>query len=382
MFRRLLFLIILLVIFCACHHYENNSNRSYNLEKVDTFSLPLPNDKSQNIRSLQFYISKIQTKSYLACVFHKDTSIYIYDLEKSLIADTININLKFGRGINGFDILSQDSIYITVRKSNKVLLVDKNGQILNRWVIEDTTSNIDYRFGSNLNSLKVASDKVFGMRKVSVRRYSDIYNFTPEVIYSLQKGNILNYTGEWPQKYKASGFWHFVGSSYGRALSPNNKIIISFPVDHHLYIYSSDSLVKKVKVPSRYLGNYNFPSFDKSKRTQTGYKLKYVSTLGRYNRLLFDPYRNVYYRLCLHPQKFNNEDGSQNMHIDRAWSIMVLDTNFNILTEKKFPPKKFNFRNVAVIDKGILVSNNHEARSNYQPNKLSFTLFELQKDDS
>jgi hypothetical protein len=63
----------------------------------------------------------------------------------------------------------------------------------------------------------------------------------------------------------------------------------------------------------------------------------HMKTNGHYERLIFNPLLNVYYRFFFLPIPPKLPDNSTSTIRDRRISIMILDTNFNLLAEKLLP---------------------------------------------
>jgi len=57
--------------------------------------------------------------------------------------------------------------------------------------------------------------------------------------------------------------------------------------------------------------------------------------------------------------------------------VMILDKDFKILAEDKFPGKTHDLTDFFVTDKGLWISNNNPENPNFSEDHLSFTLFEL-----
>tara|TARA_R110001592_G_scaffold347440_1_gene640960 strand:- start:14101 stop:14478 length:378 start_codon:yes stop_codon:yes gene_type:complete len=69
---------------------------------------------------------------------------------------------------------------------------------------------------------------------------------------------------------------------------------------------------------------------------------------GQYLELLYDPYRSLYYRIARLPytEKVYKEykSGVRSRLPPRLHSVMVLDEDFNILSEKTYMVKDYRFR--------------------------------------
>ena len=67
-----------------------------------------------------------------------------------------------------------------------------------------------------------------------------------------------------------------------------------------------------------------------------------------YANIIFDKYRNTYYRIAKHKSNSNNLK-------DFKFSIMILDKNFNILGEQIFNNLEYNISACFVSKNGLLL---------------------------
>jgi hypothetical protein len=97
-----------------------------------------------------------------------------------------------------------------------------------------------------------------------------------------------------------------------------------------------------------------------------------AKTLGRFDHLYFDNYTNRFMLSIMHEKPLNSVDSL--VGGNRSWSLMILDTLFNILDEIYFEPKKF-LTDIIPCKEGVLISNNWQEWSKYEKTKARFVLF-------
>jgi len=94
--------------------------------------------------------------------------------------------------------------------------------------------------------------------------------------------------------------------------------------------------------------------------------------------LLWDGFRNRYYRVVAHSQPARNSSGRPNEFNDCPWSIIVLDADFRILGEQKFLSGKYRSASAFPTRKGLLVANKSVTPSGLPDRRIhSFTLFSI-----
>lgn len=74
-----------------------------------------------------------------------------------------------------------------------------------------------------------------------------------------------------------------------------------------------------------------------------------------YTYNFFDSYREQYYIVVNHTQKYENEDGTLNDLSQRPWSIIVINKDFKQVDEIAMP-KHLNKHKIFIIPEGIAVS--------------------------
>lgn len=60
-------------------------------------------------------------------------------------------------------------------------------------------------------------------------------------------------------------------------------------------------------------------------------------------------------------------------------SIMVLDNNFKVLSEKRFPAKKYDAMAHFVTPEGLWLSTNNQGAPDFNENELSYGLLTIEK---
>ena len=160
----------------------------------------------------------------------------------------------------------------------------------------------------------------------------------------------------------------------------NNMLLCSFSADHNLYFYTLDGgIYNKQECKSKYLNN--FPKCDISQAANREYNAKFQMEMPTYYTLLYDEYRQLIYRLCLHSQKsVDSKTAMVNDYFDREWSLMVINKDLDVLKEIKFPARVYLCQETCITKDGILISKNNENNPNFEPNVLSYKLIKF-KDD-
>ncbi len=350
----------------------------------------LPQAGKAHADYMQFYSDG--THDYIAILTNRDYTLRLYtypgdELYRSVKLILLDNNEQDGEPdsagfihikprISGFYIKSMDSIFFLTEHSNSLYMVDSNGVLKRDWDIGDyEQTGYDVAAFKN-DPFLVAGNEVF-FTKTSFLDYR-VYPYKAQVLsYNIKGDSVQHDFADFPSNYKQDKWWHIVGYSFGKTLNKNKEIVISYPVNDSLFVYQEGRLRKRVPGKSPSLSAGDFPPFDNAYRGNTEYTIKYANTLGSYSTIVYDPYRDCYYRLVLHAQSFTNKDGSTNFYEDRPWSLQIFDADLRLIGEQDFPPRRYAFSDLLVVKDGLLIGNLQPGKSAKQ--SLSFTLFTLKR---
>ena len=116
-------------------------------------------------------------------------------------------------------------------------------------------------------------------------------------------------------------------------------------------------------IPARSNFLDKFPLIPRDQRAQLDHDP--MVTNGAYRHLLYDSYRDVYYRFVTHNQdQINPLTNSRNHPVYRPYSIIVLDKDLNYIGESTIENyKRTSFLSAAVCSEGLIFGVNDEDES-------------------
>lgn len=325
--------------------------------------------KSYYITSFYDFIKK---SNYLYRLNQDNKIIEIYDLNKKKFKKNIGLDFK----CSGFCIDNTNNIYALIDEKNIILNIDSLGKITKV-----------YNLNKLLNKNKTIQRVIYSYTEQPLLFYSSllifnvVVNVPPPKFYKYETIGIFNtenkeliLTAKFP-KTMDDGKDRF--GYYPNFTIVDNMLICSFATDHRLYFYNLEGkLISSKECKSKYISK--FPITDLTKFNDRAYNAKFQNEMPMYYNLIYDKYRELIYRICLHKQNnINQETGFVNDFIDREWSLMILNKEFKILKEIKFPPRIFNFQEICVTKDGLLISLNNENNPEFNPNILSYKLLKI-----
>jgi len=369
--------ILIIFISFSCAKNEDIPN-DVALKQTELLKLPFPADVLANSFCMKYY-SPDPAKEYLFYLNKNNNSILIYDLAKEAIHKSVNFSVQGDQGvgsITGFTIRSLDSIYLG--SSGKPFLF-----------LTDTTGILKGKISFN--------EEVDGYYPTYSRLFSRTYN---DVLFrdaSLLISQPLNINGRKPsvKTLKNQPLFISVDDSTGKVSKPSihfpldyfnnnqlfppeyavvsdgDKIIYSFYCDEYIYIIrdGNDELEKKL-AKSDYINDfesasdYNNPAY-------------YFAKAPLYRNLLYDPYRNLFYRFAKHAiDDFEDMKPEDAYQYPPYFSIVILDENLNKVGEQVFNKRNYyDMYQSFVGRKGLHLSISNPLRTGYREDELSFEVW-------
>ena len=93
---------------------------------------------------------------------------------------------------------------------------------------------------------------------------------------------------------------------------------------------------------------------------------------------MYDKYRDVYYRFVELPYELKQNESPFDDPKGREFSIIIIDKDFNIIGETKFPGNKYFYKMSFVGRDGLYISENNLANPEFDEDKLVFACFKLE----
>ena len=106
--------------------------------------------------------------------------------------------------------------------------------------------------------------------------------------------------------------------------------------------------------------------------------IKEAVEAASYSHIMYDKYRDVYYRFAEMPCELGPNEYVYNDQKAREFSVIIFDKDFRIIGETKFPGNKYFYKMSFIGRDGLYISENNEANPEFDENKLVFACFKLQ----
>lgn len=381
-----IFLLTLIYIFtlsCTIKKEEkyDHSTELSRLELKDSVFIPIDSATSiqkylqlVNISNIEYLVSYQPNQS-------RHTNFHFYNLNEREKAFTIGFDEEGQNGIGRINpvvnFISFDSILLVEHNANRVYLADSAGTIKSKFDFNESEflNGTLYPMASYPISLNDGILSVFQMNSFSSETELFDLNSYPEFINDLtskkSSTDIIKYPKYSDQYLRSIEVW-----KASRCIGVNGERVYSFAFDNALYI-SKAGKIDMIKIPNSDFEILESAVPDLSLDNMRS-QMNFISHSGLYLSLIFDSYRQVYYRVYLMPGDFMDIDGKFYMLAERPFKIQIIDSSFKLIGETSFEARKLNPYRMLVSKDGLLI----EAGNPYKPrseDQFIFNRFDLKK---
>lgn len=364
----LLFFFLLLSIACS----TDKKYGACELKETDeTLSFPIDSDTKNNFNIYSVYKDK-DGKEYLTFQNFENNTIHFYDLKQQKPAFRITPPQEGSNGVGrtfGYYIQNLDSIYLFSFYEKEFHLINKECTLLDKQSYPEqkstcfmaTASHPPVRLGRTLYTC-IEPNRLIEHDPVSFT--IDMDTKEGKALHSF---DYPDYPGS-EVKLKRYG----MEANYSRCYD-GQRFIYSFHYDENIYVATPEhDSIRKIPVKSKYFDKVQLP--DELTASPEDFCVN-----AWYNDLLYDPYREVYYRIAYPPSTLDK--GVRSMELlqfgRKNFSIIILDKEFRILGETLFPDNTYNPKIMLVRPEGLYISDSHYLNPRFSDDILSFRKFEL-----
>jgi hypothetical protein len=278
----------------------------------------------------------------------------------------------------GGSLTGRDSIWF-ISNPPTLGLTDLEGNVLFRKKIIDDRGPLTTLKAYPDKQLFKYKNKIFGsqslfmdhhgMEKDDIEKYRLVYSY-----------NIDSDTIEWYNVNYSPNYWKdgkkITNFSWTRR---KDKLYIAPWYDHEIQVFDMNlgKVIERKDVKSSYINNFLYAN-EINYSSQNGF-LTHLEH-DQYSSLLYDKYRDVFYRLFIPSIKMDEigeELNYRDLIISRPYlGVMVLDKEFNLIGEHIFDKfQVYTLRNHFVGKKGLYLSMNNLFDPNYDEEMFRYMIF-------
>lgn len=379
-------LFFFLLVFCDTETHIKNADRSGSY-LVGTLNLPL-----DSVGNYEFYWVQYidgENEGSLAVLNKVFNSLDFYDLDTETLEKRIRLDTdeKFGKfQPSGFYYHNADSIFVYPHYTfDGTLMINAKGDMVNKISAPIPEQSENQHALNHISS--PSSPSVYLNGKIHAGIASLLSSSWHSGLSPDFKTNMTldPFTGEirfvqhltYPEAYlgKATTDHH---SFLCRVLVENRYWIHSYPLMDSVLLY--DTAYRYLG--AKYAGSAFFEGFVELKRgTPHTEQYQYVIQNSSYARILYDRYRNLFYRVVLIGRKLDpSRDTDSRDNSRNHFAVAVFDENFQKIKEVVFPPEKYFHYAAFVGKKGLYIPKINKDYVELSEDLVSYGIFDFTED--
>jgi hypothetical protein len=311
--------------------------------------------------------------------------IQFYDLSSQKLIKAVDIEIDGPNGVgkvSGFRPLSLDSIFILPVMQTKLAIVNGEGEVLKKvdfsYTEDKYSSSRSNAWTHIYNTIEFDNDEDVNLSQNIQGHINSVTKrqlartpiaLTVNINNGIVKRLPLNYPeelidGKGPRQIDMS------------RVNADEKYIYAFTTNHNLFITDSRHEAFSVKNgKSEYIDE--IPTLP-SGMGITEYQLNYRSS-PRYTSLIYDPYRNIYYRFA-YPGAEIDINNLEQYKTPIQFSVIIFDKDLNKVGETMLPKNTYLMDNFFVGKKGLYLSKNHPYNEkDFDEDFLTFEIFNVEE---
>lgn len=333
------------------------------LIKVDSFFIP--NAVFDSTDAAFWQVAQVGDTAYsFLCnrhterfeVYNLDNPRLVWSLPYKSILDENELHMQ----IWGMHFHNLDTVFIF--EDQHILGLNKNGIFYSKQINQLAAKQkfVPYRlFSYNMNSIWDNQKQGFWIQghcgTCNKDKNPETYFKAPiEVFIPIDSSiNWDTLQATYPPRYQSDRNHGWLHKAH-RAIAPNQHVY-SFSAESDVYIYDLKNRTYTAKAARSKYDTSQFVCMNdlpKSKQNSDG-RLEHFILSPNYTQIIYDPYREMFYRFFHIKQEAQKEDGTYNEIDDQEIVLMVFDKDFKLLTEWKWPHNRYNYLSASVGKKGL-----------------------------
>lgn len=368
--KYLLLPIFLYVCIWACTKKETSSEKvSFNNSFTHLGQLKLAIDSVSNFDFTEFQVIQEEGEELLLVLNRVNFSLDFYELETGeLIKRTIiERNEKFPiRPLYGFFYHNADSVFLFNQMLlNGTTLVNGQGEVIIQYnpqkmdrsnPQEMMKSLVNHYSRANNMTIYEAGNLYFSDMTLNGFLNSDeeMKSFRPAVQVDLLTNEVVRIDKITVPEFYYGKVWPMALGNYSRIRNGDLWIYSWSALDSMLVFDKDWNQVKSVHAKSEFAKPLKYSAVSGAPKDV---EIREKVSQTTYSSLIYDAYRDVYYRFVTIGREVDDSDLEEQFpQVKNDFSIIVLDKDFNFLTEKRFPGKIHKPYNSFVGKKGLYLS--------------------------
>jgi hypothetical protein len=384
-YKLLAFLLLTLLYSCANKKSKDHNETGEFIGKVELLESHdvsfVLNDETSLKSS---FIQAIETKDgnpILVYLNNQKPAIYFYDIKGQALIKELMLSKDGPNAVGtptGLYFHNMDSIYVIASSYYRVSLVNGKGEVLKKYQLlndENPNESTGMLRPFTISPPFVIDNKMY----FNVAPDRDIYDngyFLGKVnlVLDLETGD-FDYFNHYPKEFN-EGVWGVAAVNYSTDYnSLKEEFIYSFSISDSIYVS---------KVDGTHRSGYLSKTYEKKatqkpmERPENKYDLEYALGATYYDGIIYDRYRDVYYRFVRQPLEIENMEKINFYDFHRKpISVIILDADFKKIGETELEDDVYQSFMYFLTKEGLFVSKGNPNNPNLIEEEANFTCFTL-----
>jgi len=363
----LFFVIFVLFLYGCKENTPKSTTTGINQVLYDSITIHL----DTTVRAGRFFAKgyRNDTQKYIFFFNLIDNTYYWYDINKNSLTKGKADFLRFDVVCN-FYIKNLDSVYIFDDYKGRIFLCDSSFEIKDVINLKvDSSEQFGKEYGyTAAYYFKIKNNLAFiehfSTDLMTKYNWKEYFLHTQEIVYDIKDSTIIHYGLRFPKKYTENFYNDIIPA---KCFLNDSVLVYSFDAVDTLYFYNiiSEKLTKKKVCKSSFHKDLPPIDFSADRYEEHCYFMENFAYSFIYCR------DNEIFRICLLPEKCQNEDGMIND--TRKWTILKAGTNSQVFNETIIP-KRFGYHYSFPLDKNFVINN---VNDDYEADSITFYFLDI-----
>lgn len=386
----LVYFSLLTILLASCATNTNDKNAFTLIESSETKRIAICDETNLYSNDIHYYKGPSGVE-YLSISNADANNIAFYRLDSCKLSHIIRIKRdgKYPINLSSHDIITLDEIFITTTNPH-IYRIDKGGIVVKEYNLMSYCT--EGRLCSNTeclsivyNPLVIIDGKVYCPQGIPPTRWNGSPNGTnfefDECPLSLTLDTATGVFEALPLGFpelfdKNDG--HYYHNEYYSRIYDGKQFVFSFFALSDIYVTQDFKHFSSHPATSKLIGkirNQGLKSGDNMQQGQEDFL-----TRAEYGNILYDQYREVYYRFCYakSKKKVNVQYYFETALSREDFSIQIINKDFQVVGETMFKAGKYAPKIFFVNDEGLWLSENNLEREDMNEDTLVFRCLKLQ----
>lgn len=379
--NKFLLLSLFLCLLISCKSEKSSKPYSYNLVATETIkSFPLDADVRYNAFYLYTFADD-SGKEYLSFLHYRTNQILFYDLKTSELLFKMNLKSEGPDGVvqsTGYYIKDFDNIYVSSHAYSGLIKVDTTCRIVQKIPYGTTPDGYKVLPSYTPSSHPYIPPVIIGKKIYITQKAVDRFHPVAETPLSVVIDTVEKTCESLPLTYGilTEEELQSKDTRFSRTVN-GEKFLYSFYASEDIVVASANHKdVKRVKAKSNYIDS---PAGE-VKESEQGPKQSLE--IARYGDMIYDPYREVYYRFAYPATTLedNMRWWGKAVYGRKKFSVIILNKELEVIGETLFPEGIYNSYVFFVHKDGLYISRDYQMMYEQSEDYMTFELFDLVKE--